>query len=306
MTSVFIALPVPQVPVLLGVPALPLSLPGAPPLTAPIANFVTSALSGDAAGFGLFGSSPWGIYSSPEGSPILEADAVASVEYARDYRISDYQQEKGAFESYNKVQLPYTAKVGFLIAQSRVEFLNSIEAILASLDLFAVVTPEITYPNANMVHYGYRRTVRDGVTMILVEVWLEEVRQTADTTLNMSNAQSINGQPTQQNGTTQAGDASAPAQSQSPTPQTSLQGAINSNIATNQANAPLNPTYYQGMSTSLTPATGFYSGTDAQQQTIGNLGTQTGSSAAYVTPPDGNGNVLSNFSKSGFADEGPF
>ncbi|MCS6515080.1 hypothetical protein [Burkholderia thailandensis] len=44
--------------------------------------------------------------------------------------------------------------------------------------LFTVITPDATYENANVVAYDYRRTSKNGVTLVVAEVYLEEVRQT--------------------------------------------------------------------------------------------------------------------------------
>jgi hypothetical protein len=153
-----------------------------------------------------FGPPQWGIFSQ-DGGPILTVDSVADVEYARDYRISDYPQEQGAFQSYNKVQVPYQAKLGFYIAESRAQFLNAIEAAVKSLDFVTVVTPEIRYPSANLTHYSYRRDVRSGVTLIRVEVWCEEVRIVS--AIVPSNPQSTNAATPSQSGQVQpipAGD----------------------------------------------------------------------------------------------------
>lgn len=137
----------------------------------------SALLTADAPGlFALFGQPLWGIFDSQSGAPVLEADSVFSVEYARDYHISDYQQENGAFASYNKVQVPFQAKVSFLANQLRFNFLATAEPACASLGLVTVVMPEFAYPNANLVHYGFRRTARNGKTLILFDVWCEEVR----------------------------------------------------------------------------------------------------------------------------------
>lgn len=136
----------------------------------------TSLLTADSPGLiSAFGPPQWGIYDK-DGNPLLVADSVADIEYARDYKISDYPQEQGAFQTYNKVQLPFQAKLGFYISQTRERFLNTIEAAVKSIALVTVVTPEIRYPSANLTHCGYRREVRAGVTLIRVDVWAEEVR----------------------------------------------------------------------------------------------------------------------------------
>lgn len=200
MPSVFVLLPVPQVPQVAGVPPLPTSLPGVPSFTGTVA--LPTLLTADGAiGTGVASGSQWGIFSTA-GAPILTVDSVASVEYARDYRISDYPQEQGAFFSYNKVQTPFQGKVGFLLNRSRFSFLNQIESQLASLNFVTLVTPEITYPSANLTHYDFRRTSRNGVTMVLVTVWCEEVRVV--TTTALANAQGNNQQPTFMGGSPQA------------------------------------------------------------------------------------------------------
>jgi hypothetical protein len=160
-----------------------------------------SLQSFDSPGIGSFLSGPqWGIFDQ-NGNPLLTVDSVDSIDYARDYRISDYPQEMGAFESYNKVQVPFQSKIGFLIGPSRAAFLGSIEAATASLDLVTVVTPDIQYPSANLTHYGYRRESRSGVSLIRVDVWCEEVRIIQGSSL--SNSQSTNGASPTQSGPTQ-------------------------------------------------------------------------------------------------------
>ncbi len=172
-------------------------------------------LTADAPGIGFSaGPGQWGIFAQ-SGQPLLAVDSVDSIEYARDYRVSDYPQEQGAFQSYNKVQTPFLAKVGFLIAATRTDFLNAIEAACASLQLVAVVTPEISYPSANLTHYGYRRDGQSGKTMIRVDVWCEEIRFSGGSASG-NNTQSTNAsQPTQSGNVQPAGPATqnAPAPS---------------------------------------------------------------------------------------------
>jgi len=146
-------------------------------------------LTADSPGlFSSFGQPQWGIFDATSGSPILEADSVFSIEYARDYRISDYQQEQGAFASYNKVQVPFQAKISFLANGLRYNFLAQAEPACASLGLVTVVMPEFAYPSANLTHYGFRRAARSGKTLILFDVWCEEVRVLASSTSTPSAA----------------------------------------------------------------------------------------------------------------------
>ena len=127
----------------------------------------------------------WGIFSQ-NGQPLiavadiaLSVESVAAIQYSRDYQISDYPQEQGAFASYNKVQLPSQSKITFIVSESREPFLNLIEDAVASLELVVIVTPEVQYESANLIHYSYLRDGRSGVTMLKIEVWAQEVRVTA-------------------------------------------------------------------------------------------------------------------------------
>lgn len=137
---------------------------------------VVPLLSMDSPGVTAVNPPQWGLFYQSNGDPVIVAESVHHVEYSRDYQISDYPQEQGAYESYNKVQDPFTAGVGFLISESRRNVLGILEAIAKSLNLVTVITPEIFYPSANVIGYRYRREARAGVTLILVEVMVREVR----------------------------------------------------------------------------------------------------------------------------------
>ena len=162
------------------------------------------------------GPPAWGIFDQ-SGNPIIavtdaamvEVDSVGAVEYSRDYRISDAPQEQGAFESYNKVQVPFRAILTFYVSTTRFLFLSSIEAAVASLALYVVAVPEWSYPSANLTHYSYRRDVRGGVSLLRVDVWLEEVRIAlvqagSSGQINQGNTASTNAASPTHSGTVQA------------------------------------------------------------------------------------------------------
>lgn len=153
-------------------------------------------------------SPQWGLFLS--GRSVVTAESVADMAYRQDWNISDYPLEKGAFESYNKVQLPYDVRLRFASGGSqerRQALLTSIAAIAGTLTLFDAVTPEAVYSNVNVKHYDYRRTSVNGVGLIIVDVWCEEVRVTTggafSATQAPSGAAQVNG------GTVQPTSASA-------------------------------------------------------------------------------------------------
>lgn len=145
----------------------------------------------------LFAPGQWGIYQS--GFPVVTANSVTGVEFKKEFVLSDYPVEGGGFESYDKVQLPYDARVRFASSgteASRTALLSSIASIAGTLDLYSFATPEVVYPNANVRHYDYRRTAVNGVGLLVVDVWLEEVRQAGSGTTG--NSSPFNGAATQQ------------------------------------------------------------------------------------------------------------
>ena len=148
---------------------------GVPPLDFAADIVLDVLLTADTiGGFGSFGNQQWGIYQG--GAPIIVADTILGVEYRQDWQLSNYPQEQGAFASYNKVQVPYDARVRMASGAQRGAMLASIADIAGTTDLYDVVTPDATYPNCNITHYDYRRTASNGVSMIVVDIWLLEVR----------------------------------------------------------------------------------------------------------------------------------
>jgi hypothetical protein len=203
--------------------------PGVPPVfrapTQPV--FTARLLIADAVTvLGMFAGPQWGIFTTG-GQPFAIPDSVVSVDYRKEWRISDYPVERGGFQSFDKVATPFDVRVRFATSgsnssifgdigtlltggnfTSRSDFLAQVDLAATSLDLFTVVTPDATYPSVNIVHYDYRRERQNGVGIILVDVWCEEVRVTATT--QFSNTKSPEGAANQSGGTVQP---------QSPTPE---------------------------------------------------------------------------------------
>lgn len=126
---------------------------------------------------GLFAGPKWGI--GINGFFTIVPDSVVDLEFKADWQVPNYPQELGAFQSYNKVKLPFDARVRMTKGgreAERAAFLNSIDSLSNSLQLVDVVTPTKIYTNANIVHYDYRRTSSNGVTLLTVDIGLQEIR----------------------------------------------------------------------------------------------------------------------------------
>jgi hypothetical protein len=164
---------------------LPPGVAGLPPLFAApgaVSGLVntTALLVADAVS--LFGAlqAPWGIYFNSK--PIALADSVISLRYRQDWRISDYPLEQGAFQSYNKVEMPYDVLIKLAKGGSQADryaFLSAIDAAAQSLNLYDVLTPERIFSSVNIAHVEYERTADHGKTLITVEIGLIEIRSTA-------------------------------------------------------------------------------------------------------------------------------
>lgn len=170
-------------------------------------------------GIGGLGQQQWGIYLG--GAPVIIADTVVSVEYKRDFSISDYPLEQGAFETYDKVELPFDVHVKFASGGSpaaRQEMIDSIEGILGDLNFYDIVTPDAVYTSVNILHHDYRRTATNGLGMVVSEVWGRQVRVSAQTaftaTQSPSGSDPVAGgqvQPAAPSGAQEAGALSAVA-----------------------------------------------------------------------------------------------
>lgn len=118
----------------------------------------------------------WGVFSG--GGAVITADTVTSLDYKQEWAISDFPVEEGAFESYDKVALPYDARVRFAAGGSdanRAALLGSIAAVAGTTQVFDVVTPEAVYVSATISHYSYTRTANRGLGLIQVDVWLLQI-----------------------------------------------------------------------------------------------------------------------------------
>ncbi len=120
----------------------------------------------------------FGIFSL-DGLPVITADSVISMEFRKESLVSDYPLEGGRFETYNKVAIPFDVRFRFSAGGNeakRAALLASVEALADDTALYNAVSPEAQYLNCNVVHHDYRRTSINGVGLLVVDVWLREVR----------------------------------------------------------------------------------------------------------------------------------
>lgn len=195
------------------------NLPGVPSLSSYSGNGISLAVADAAIVVTSFLGPQWGVYI--DGAPVITpasiftqaissllntVSTVASLigfpnvvpvigstvefDFSGDSPISNYPQENGAFQSYNKVQLPPVAKIKIACggdASQRQAFFGTLQALRKSTALVDLVTPEVVYTGYNCNHVDFRRSAANGVTLIVADVWFEQVPQAA--ALSFSNTQ---------------------------------------------------------------------------------------------------------------------
>lgn len=167
-------IPFPNVPQVPGVPAVLRDL--TIPSVSQLANIALGGLADL-----IFGTPPWGVFTE-DGDKVLNPDSFLGIRFRNGARVSDFPMEARSFSSYNKVQTPFDAVLRMAISadvSARQTFLGTVGALVQSTDLYAVVTPEISYGSVNMVGYNYSRTERQGTTLLIVELAFQEIRQSA-------------------------------------------------------------------------------------------------------------------------------
>nr|DAH84766.1 MAG TPA: hypothetical protein [Caudoviricetes sp.] len=139
-------------------------------------------------------ASAWGIYRG--GAPVVRADNVVAFDFRKQWAISDYPVERGSFESYDKVEVPYGTRLRFSAGGNEGKqqaLLSSIAAIAGDLKLYNVVTPAKVYLNANIERYDYAQTATNGVGLMQVDVTIIEIREVGGGMLSATKSPSVAG-----------------------------------------------------------------------------------------------------------------
>lgn len=125
---------------------------------------------------------PWITGDTATVHPARNAN-VAEFSFKRDWIIADYPLEGGDFESYDKVRLPFEARLRITKGGTTDElnqFLIQLDNAATSMSLYDVVTADCQYPGVNITHYDYRQTAERGANLLVVDVWLQEIRQVSE------------------------------------------------------------------------------------------------------------------------------
>lgn len=165
-------------------PAVNPFAPGVPPVATPAIDAVATVpvVTADGVIPSLFADPlQFGYYK--DGIALCPDTSVVAFEFRRDEVVCSAPQEAGAFLDYNKVSNPFTAKVRYALAgdiTNRAALFDKILEAEESLDLYDLVMPEVTFSGVNITRHDFQRTSRNGVTMVQVDVYCEEIREAGD------------------------------------------------------------------------------------------------------------------------------
>ncbi len=171
------------------------NVPGVPALASYGAQSAVLLFADAVSLFNSLTGSGWGIFL--DGQQAFPYNSVVDWDYKQDWPVSDYPVENGAFQSYDKVQLPFDVRVRVASGGSPAAIqalIDGVEAACNSLNLYDVVSPEKTYPSCNPTHSDYKRTNTNGVGMILMDIWFIQIRVTSTATFTDTAAPGAAGQ----------------------------------------------------------------------------------------------------------------
>lgn len=190
------------------------NVPGVPALLSYAADTLFNLLTGNVVrSYGGDRQPSWGLYLG--GAPVVVADTVTAFDFRAEWAISNYPIERGGFESYDRVDTPFQCKVQFAAGgdeANKQALIQSIDVATAdgNLTKYDVVTPEVVYLGVNIQHVDYRRTARSGLGLLIVDVWVQEIRE--QNTAAGGDSQVPAGAATQSGGNVQSPVVAAPGE----------------------------------------------------------------------------------------------
>lgn len=147
-----------------------------------------------------------------EQQPVLVPDSFRDFGMRQEWTVTTAPTEQGGFAAYNKVNNPFEVQLRLTKGGSlreRTDFLQRVEEICNSLQLYKIVTPEKTYFRCNVTRYEVmRKEARGAYFLDEVDIFFVEIRNVeseyTNTTFNTSSAQQASDEPIKNFGTKQA------------------------------------------------------------------------------------------------------
>lgn len=147
--------------------------------------------------------------------PVLVPDSFRNFGFRQEWSVTTAPTELGGFAAYNKVNNPFETQLRLTKGGSvrdRHDFLEKLDAIASSINLYKIVTPERTYFGCNISRYEVSRKEASGAYFLdEIDIFFTEIRtvtsEYTNTTFNTQSAQEASAESIKNYGVKQAVEA---------------------------------------------------------------------------------------------------
>ena len=112
----------------------------------------------------------------------ITPDSVLEMSFQAESEATSEPIEKGGFASFYKTNSPETVSLVFSFSADDARQNNALDKIRErkeNYDLISILTPTHLYENMTIVSYSYNRTNTDGMTMLVLQVDFQQIKQVA-------------------------------------------------------------------------------------------------------------------------------
>ena len=112
----------------------------------------------------------------------ITPDSVLEMSFQAESEATSEPIEKGGFASFYKTNSPETVSLVFSFSSDDAKQNNVLDKIKErkeNYDLISILTPTHLYENMTIVSYSYNRTNTDGMTMLVLQVDFQQIKQVA-------------------------------------------------------------------------------------------------------------------------------
>ena len=144
----------------------------------------------------------------------IEPDSVLEMNYTSESEATSEPIEKGNFASFYKTNSPDTISIVFSFNSDDARqnaALDKIEERKKSYELISILTPTHLYEDMTILTYSYSRSNSDGMTLLVLQVDFQKVKQVAINT-GVAQYKNVTSASKKNTGKKQATDAKTEAQ----------------------------------------------------------------------------------------------
>ena len=112
----------------------------------------------------------------------ITPDSVLEMSFQSESEATSEPIEKGGFASFYKTNSPETVSLVFSFSADDARqntALDKIRERKENYDLISILTPTHLYENMTIISYSYNRTNTDGMTMLVLQVDFQQIKQVA-------------------------------------------------------------------------------------------------------------------------------